>query len=861
MMKKNKELILIDGNALLYRAFYALPSFTNIDGVPTGAVFGFIRMLMKLLRKEEPQYIACAFDKGRKTFRHQKSKDYKANRPAMPEELVAQIPLIKETLGAFRIPVFEEEEYEADDLLGTLAKKGEKEGLQVKIFSGDKDFLQLVSSSIFVLRPKKGISGTYLFNEEEVKKEFDISPSQIVDFLALAGDSSDNISGVPGIGPVTAKALIQEFDSLENLLENLEKLSLKKRELIKRYISQAKLSKELATIITSVPIKINIEELRVKKPDKDILFPLFTKLNFKGLMKEFALQKPQKANRKDYSEITTCQNLEDLVSKLKEASFVLAVEKSENLQGIAFLLEGGASYWLPLERTKIKKDLLIGKLSPILEDSKIKKTTHNFKETIFKIKEWGMNLDGLNFDTELAAYLLDPLSSNYSLRDLSFDYLGIEPGQEFHPVKRAKLTGELALLLKKRLKEENLWDLFLKVEMPLVEVLVKMQERGIKVNRATLEEFLQDIKKRGERLKEKIYQETGEKFNINSSKQLGKILFERLNLPPIKKTKTGYSTDEEVLRTLCLLRPSLSKISEYRRLFKLETGYIKPLPELINSKTGRIHTSFNQTVTATGRLSSSQPNLQNIPIRNKLGERLRKAFLADKGYLFISADYSQIELRLLAHLSRDTNLKSAFLRGEDIHRQTAAEIFQVLPLQVTPQMRRKAKIVNFGILYGISPYGLSRDMGISQKEAEEYIQRYFKRYLKVREYIDRILEEARKQRYVTTLMGRKRPLPGILVSNRKRREFAERTAINSPIQGGAADLIKLSMINLHRRLKKENSHAYIILQIHDELLLEAPENQIEMVRKIVKQEMEQVMKLSVPLIVNTKIGKNWGDMK
>lgn len=861
MMKKNKELILIDGNALLYRAFYAIPSFSNIEGIPTGAVYGFTRMLIGLLRKEEPQYIACAFDKGRKTFRHQKSKDYKANRPTMPEDLVAQIPLIKEMLEAFRIPVFEEEEYEADDLLGTLAKKGEKEGLKVKILTGDKDLLQLVSSSIFVLRPKKGISGHHLFNEEEVKKEFGIFPSQIVDFLALAGDSSDNISGVPGIGPVTAKALLQEFDSLENLLENLEKVSLKKRELIKRYISQAKLSKELATIVTSVPIEMNFEELKVKKPDKDILFSLFKKLNFKGLMKEFTSQKPQKANYKDYNEITTCQNLEDLVSKLKKTSFVLAVEKSENLEGIAFSLKEGGSYWLPLEQTKIKKDLLIGKLNPVLENSKIKKTTHNFKEIIFKIKEWGMNLDGLNFDTELAAYLLDPLSSNYSLRDLSLNYLEIEPGQQFHPVKKAKFTGELALLLEKKLKEENLWDLFLKVEIPLVGVLVEMQERGIKINKTTLEEFLQDIKKRGEKLKKEIYQEAGEKFNINSSKQLGRILFEKLNLPPIKKTKTGYSTDEEVLRTLCLLRPSLSKISEYRRLFKLETGYIKPLPELINPKTGRIHTSFNQTVTATGRLSSSQPNLQNIPIRNKLGERLRKAFLADKGYLFISADYSQIELRLLAHLSGDANLKSAFLRGEDIHCQTAAEIFQVLPLQVTPQMRRKAKIVNFGILYGISPYGLSRDMGISQREAEEYIQKYFERYPKVKEYIDRTLEKARKQRYVTTLMGRKRPLPEILVSNRKRREFAERTAINSPIQGGAADLIKLSMVNLHRRLKKENWHAYIILQIHDELLLEVTENQIEMVRKIVKQEMEQAMKLSVPLIVNTKIGKNWGDMK
>lgn len=860
-MEKKEELILIDGNAFLYRAFYALPSFTNMEGIPTGAVYGFIRMLIGLLRKEEPQYIACAFDKGRRTFRHRKSKDYKANRPTMPEELVTQIPLVKETLEAFRIPVFEEEEYEADDLLGTLAKKGEKEGLRVKIITGDKDLLQLVSSSIFVLRPKKGISGHHLFDEKEVKKEFGVSPSQIVDLLALAGDSSDNISGVPGIGPITAKALIKEFDSLENLLKNLKELSLKKRELIERYIPQAKLSKELATIITSVPIELNIEELKVKEPDKDILFSLFKKLNFKGLMKEFSLRQPQKANYKDYNEITTYQNLEDLVSKLKKTSFALAVKKNENSEGIAFSLREGASYWLPLQQTKIKKNLIIDKLSHILEDSKIKKTAHNFKKLIFKIKEWEINLDGLNFDTELAAYLLNPLASDYSLRDLSLNYLGIDPGQEFHPVKRAKLTGKLAFLLEKKLKEENLWDLFLKVEIPLVEVLVEMQERGIKVNKVTLEEFLQDIKKRGEKLKEEIYQEVGERFNINSSKQLGKILFERLNLPPIKKTKTGYSTDEEVLQALCLIRPSLAKILEYRRLFKLETSYIKPLPGLINPKTGRIHTSFNQTVTATGRLSSSRPNLQNIPIRNKLGERLRKAFPAEKGWLFISADYSQIELRLLAHLSRDTNLKSAFLRGEDIHRQTAAEIFQVLPLQVTAQMRRKAKIVNFGILYGISPYGLSRDMGISQKEAEEYIQRYFERYPKVKEYIDRTLEKARKQGYVTTLMGRKRSLPEILVSNRKRREFAERTAINSPIQGGAADLVKLSMVNLHRRLKKENCHAYIILQIHDELLLEAPENQTEMVRKIVKQEMEQVMKLSVPLIVNTKIGENWGDMK
>jgi len=851
-MKKEEKLILIDGNALLYRAFYALPSFTNSQGIPTGAVYGFTRMLTKLLREEEPQYIACAFDKGKKTFRHRKSEDYKATRPPMPKDLVIQIPLVKEILKAFCITIFEEEEYEADDILGTLAKKGEKEGLKVEIFTGDKDTFQVISPSIYIIRPKKGITETHLFDEKEVKKEFGISPSQIVDFLALAGDSSDNIPGIPGIGSVTAKALIQKFDTLENLFNNLDKLPPKKRDLLRKYTSQAKLSKELATIITSVPLKINLAKLKIRNPRKDILFSLFKKI------KEFNFQDSQKI---DYSEITSFKELENLILELEKNSFTFDVEKNEKIKGIAFCLRGKTPYWLPLEQKEIKKKFLLSKLGSVLQDSKIKKRGHNFKKLILEFKEWKIHLAGLNFDTELAAYLLNPLASYYSLRDLSLNYLGVDPGQNLHPAKRVKLIEELSFLLEKKLKEENLWDLFLKIEMPLVKILVKMQERGIKVDKATLEKFLQDIRRKRKILEEEIYEEVGERFNISSSKQLGRILFEKLNLPPIKKTKTGYSTNEEVLQTLCLIRPSLDKILEYRRLFKLETSYIKPLPELINPITGRIHTSFNQTVTATGRLSSSQPNLQNIPIRNKLGERLRQAFLAEKGYLFLSADYSQIELRLLAHLSKDTNLKNAFLRGEDIHRQTAAEIFEVLPLQVTPQMRRKAKTVNFGILYGMSSYGLSRDLGISQKEAEDYIQRYFERYPKVKEYIDRTLEEAREKRYVTTLMGRKRPLPEILASNKKRREFAERTAINSPIQGGAADLIKLAMVNLDKRFKKENCQAYIILQIHDELLFEVSENQIEITRKIVKQEMEEVMKLSVPLVVDTKMGKNWGDMK
>jgi len=456
---------------------------------------------------------------------------------------------------------------------------------------------------------------------------------------------------------------------------------------------------------------------------------------------------------------------------------------------------------------------------------------------------------------------LRPSATNYSLKNLSVEYSGINISEKPSSIEKAWIIGKLYPLLKEKLKKEGLWNLFLKVEMPLVHILSKMQERGIKIDKSTLKDFLKKIERKRRAIEEEIYEEAGERFNLNSSKQLGDILFGKLHLPPIKKTKTGYSTDEEVLETLSILNPFTAKILKYRRLFKLESTYIKPLPNLINPKTGRIHTSFNQTVTSTGRLSSSQPNLQNIPIRDKISEELRLSFIAEEGFLFLSADYSQIELRILAHLSKDTNLRSAFTKNEDIHRQTAAEIFNLLPLQVTPQMRRQAKVVNFGIIYGMSPYGLSRELGISQKKAEEYIEEYFKRYPKVKDYIDKTLKQAREKRYVTTLLGRRRYIPEIVSSKKKEREFAERTAINTPIQGGAADLIKLAMVNLDARFKEENINAHLILQIHDELLFEVPEEEISRTRKIVKEEMEKVMNLSIPLLVNTKVGKNWGEMR
>jgi len=852
-MEKEK-LTLIDGNALLYRAFYALPPLTNSQGTPTGAIYGFTRILWKLLKEEKPDYLACAFDKGKKTFRHKEYKEYKISRPKMPSDLAAQISPTKEIVKGLGIPIFESDEYEADDLLGTLAKKGEGKGLKVEIFTADKDAFQIVSPSIYILRPKKGISDTQIFGEENVKKKFGISPSQVPDFLALTGDSSDNIPGVPGIGPVSATQLIREFGNLENLMNNLDKLSLKRRKLLSKHKKQAELSKRLATIITSLPLKIDLEELKIKKPKKEALLPLFEKLEFRELIKEFI---PSISQKIDFQEIKSVKDLKKISPLLKKAPFVLVVDKEEN--EIALSLKEETVYRLPL--TQLNKGPLLNELILLLEDPQIKKIGDNLKQTILDLKEWGINLRGENFDVQIAAYLLKPSASNYSLENLSLEYLGINISEKPSPVERAWVIGKLYPFLERKLKKEALWNLFIKVEMPLVYILSKMQERGIKIDRSVLGDFLKKIEKKRKEVEEEIYEEAGERFNLNSPKQLGDILFGKLHLPPIKQTKTGYSTDEEVLETLSILNPFTAKILKYRRLFKLESTYIKPLPELINPKTGRIHTSFNQTVTSTGRLSSSQPNLQNIPIKEKISEELRLSFIAEEGYLFLSADYSQIELRILAHLSKDTNLKSAFAKNEDIHRQTAAEIFNILPLQVTPQMRRQAKVVNFGIIYGMSPYGLSRELGISQKKAEDYIEEYFKRYPKVKEYIDKTLKQAREKRYVTTLLGRRRYIPEIISSKKKEREFAERIAINTPIQGGAADLIKLAMVNLDARFKEENINAYLILQIHDELLFEVLKEEISRTRKIVKEEMEKAINLSVPLLVNTKVGKNWGEMR
>lgn len=855
-MQKEK-LILIDGNALLYRSFYALPPLKTKKGTPTGGVYGFTRILIKLLREEKPNYIACVFDKGKKTFRHRKWEEYKATRPETPDELSQQGPLVKEILRGFHIPFFEQEEYEADDILATLAKKGEKAGVKIKIFTGDKDIFQIISPSISIVRFKKGISETQVFDVQTAKEKYKISPEQMADYLSLVGDAADNIPGVAGIGPKRATRLIRRFGNIETMLSNLNELPPKLANKIKKNTDQIKISKNLATIVTGISLKFDLEKLKTKTINKDDLLPIFKELEFKELIKKLEM--------KDYKEkkeakVISCQDPSFLINKISHHRLILQVEANNSEWQIALSS--------PNEQAIFKVDLgedpcrhpSFTSLKGALTSERIKKIGHNLKDAIIDLNKWGIRLKGVEFDTGIAAYLLNSSYASYSLQDICINYLGEDTNNLASPSSKVQFINKLYPILKKELEECKMWHLFQKIEMPLVKILAEMQLKGIKVEPKILKEFSHRIREKRRQIEKEIYQSMGEKFNINSSQQLGKILFEKLNLPPVKKTKTGYSTSEEVLRTLSVINPDLTKILEYRHLSKLESSYINPLSELIDPCTGRIHTSFSQTTASTGRLSSFNPNLQNIPIREDLGKEIRKCFVAEEGYLFVSADYSQIELRILAHLAQDKNLISAFLRGEDIHRQAAAEIFNVLPLQVTPGMRRQAKAVNFGITYGISAFGLARDLGIPEKEAQKYINIYFNRYPMVKTYIEKTIDEAQKKGFITTLMGRRRYIPTINSRNTRKRKLGERMAINSRIQGSAADLIKSAMVNLHHRLKEGRLSALMVLQIHDELVLEVAGDRVDEVRKIVKKEMETAVELSVPVVVDTKVGQNWAQM-
>jgi len=887
-MDTGKKFILVDGQGLLYRAFYALPQLTTTYGQIINAVYGFTMILIRLLEEEKPDYMVITFDTPVPTFRHKKFKEYKAHRKKMPDELICQIPLVREIINNYNIATCSKEGYEADDVIGTLAKEAEKRNCNTIIVTGDKDAFQLVSPHTKIMITVKGVTEVKIYDEEGIKKKFGVGSEKIVDILALKGDVSDNIPGVPGIGEKTALTLIKEFGSVDNILNNTDKISKKSlREQIKKYEDQIKMSKMLATIVREVPIEYDFDSFKVKLPNYEELWKIFKKLEFKNLLKKIAPEINHEETKLKFNLIDTEEKLEGLATKIIERkyfSFYLVTSSdnviSTNILGIALSFKGNENYYIPLfslnllENSKcLSLELVLSKLRPCFENEGIDKISHNLKFNFVLLRRHKIELEGNNFDTMIAAYLLNPSSENYNLRNLFWEYLKYFKNEDKEIKKTAIMsTGiedacenaqnilKLKDILEEKMEEKKLISLFKKIEMPLVKVLGEMEINGIKVNIDFLKKVSRQVDSRLGELKKTIYNLSGTEFNINSPKQLSVVLFERLKLPVIKKTKTGYSTNAEVLNILAPQHKVVSFILEYRELDKLKNTYIDKLPLLVNRKTKRIHTSFHQTVTSTGRLSSSEPNLQNIPVRTEMGREIRKAFIAEKGFVLLSADYSQIELRILAHLSQDESLLNAFKNDEDIHAHTASEIFGIDQNIISKQMRRMAKVINFGIIYGMSSYGLARNLGIGREEAEKYINNYFYRYQGVKKYIEREKEEARKKGYVITLLNRRRYLEGINSKDKNIREFNERIAINAPIQGSAADLIKLAMIKINESFKRECFTSRLLLQIHDELIFEIYQPELEKAKDIIKDIMEHSLKLFVPIKVNLKTGSNWAEV-
>ncbi len=892
------KLVLLDGNSLLYRAYYALPPLGTADGRPTNAVYGFVSMLIKLIEEEKPDYIAVAWDMAGPTFRHEAYADYKAHRPGMPDDLRSQVPLAREVLEAMRIPVYEVEGYEADDVLGTVAGRAASEGHPVVIVTGDRDSLQLVDEGVRVMVTRRGISDIESYDLEAVRERYGVSPSQLVDVKALMGDPSDNIPGVPGVGEKTALKLIRQFGELEEVLRDPSRVGGKKlRERLELYADQARLSKELARIERSVPLDFDLAECRWTGPDADAVRELFRSLEFRSLIDRVpGLEATEPASDEVGGYELQTEVPPDLGERLAgEEPVGLAYLLSPadpmeaRLVGLGLALaegralgavedppsdEGGRQMAFDFEGDLLGRGESLKALAGGVLDRRPPLVGHDLKPLLVALERWGIEPPEVVFDTALAAYLLDPSRASYRLEDLAATHLG----REVPSLREARDAGPQALVsclatraaaclrlqkvLKAELEAKGLLDLFNEVEMPLAGILAEMQVTGVAVDGEALDEMAGELEERLDSLTREIYSLAGQEFNINSTRQLAEVLFERLGLPARKRTKTGYSTDAEVLEELAAEHEIAAKVLEYRQLQKLKGTYVDGLKAAINPRTGRVHSSFNQTVTSTGRISSTEPNLQNIPIRLEVGRRIRKAFVpGSPDRVLLAADYSQIELRVLAHMSGDENLIRAFREGEDIHRSTAAEVFGVDPSEVTSEMRRRAKAVNFGIVYGISDFGLARDLGISRTEAGEYIRRYFSRYPDVKRYIDTVVAFARERGYVTTILNRRRYLPDIRHRVQARRQFAERTAMNTPIQGSAADIIKLAMIGVHRELRRAFPRARLILQVHDELVLEVPREDLRGVADLVARQMQEAYPLLVPLEVEVKWGEDWYNMR
>ena len=872
-----KKIVLIDGNSILNRAFYGIMGnkmLTTPDGKYTNAVYGFLAILFKVLEDIEPEYLMVTFDLKAPTARHKLYDGYKATRKGMPNELAEQMPILKDILKSMNIKVIEKEGYEADDVLGTMAKRAEKDGFDVTIVSGDRDTFQLTSNRVKVRIPhtKMGKTETETFGREEVLKKYGVTPKQLIEVKGLQGDTSDNIPGVPGIGEKTALDLVKKYKTIDGIYEAIEKgeddLKPKARERLLENKELAMLSRTLGTINLEVPIEENLEEFKIKEWNKEEVFSKFKELNFNRFIDRFNLKSEEgpKQNLAELFEIKTLntQNeIKDLLEKIQnKLVFMLGTEKVE--QENLIIKKQIKSIYIYIDNTvyEIKfntNEEFISYFKTIFENENIQKYSYRLNETYVLLMQNGIYLKEIKFDTEIAAYLLNPSNGKYKLDELANQYLSIDMPEylEFVGAKQQKETqmtlfsqdemnvdfekyqnaiymytiAKLAEIMNKKLEEINSLKLFENIEMPLIKVLAEMQYEGIYVDKQELVSFGDKLKEDIEVIKQEIYKLAGEEFNINSTLQLGNILFEKLKLPVYKKTKKGYSTDVDILEKLKPEHPIIEKILEYRGFMKLNSTYVDGLIVYINEYTHKIHSYFHQTITATGRISSTEPNLQNIPTRTEQGKQIKKAFKAQKGHIFIDADYSQIELRILAHISNDTNMREAFLNEEDIHKQVASKVFNVPLEEVTKEQRTAAKAVNFGIVYGISGFGLAEQLGISRKKAEQYIEQYLEKYKGVKEFMDRIVEKAKEQGYVETLFHRRRYIPELSSNNYMVRQFGARAAMNTPIQGTAADIMKIAMIEVNKKLEEEKLNAKLILQIHDELLIECEIEEKEEVKK------------------------------
>ena len=905
MPKSNAaSLYLLDGSALMYRAYYAFirNPLINSKGENTSAAFGVVNSLVKIIREEKPDYIAIIFDTKHPTFRHEMYDEYKATRAKMPDDMAAQIPRIHEAIAALNVVDYELPGYEADDIICSLAEAGARAGMQVRLVTADKDMFQIIGDNISMYIPQKGNTPPVIMDRNAVKEKIGVYPEQVIEFMALTGDSSDNIPGIPGIGPKTAVTLLEEFGSLDAILENAEKIKAKGvRQKVLENKDKALLSKQLVTIDCSVPMTISLDDLTRREPDLETCKALFTELEFFNLLKELfgeaqALPKKKSEESMAYTRIDSLAALQKLVSELaKGKEFAFDTETDglnpllANLVGISLCGRAGEAYYIPVGHTEkaslnLDKDKVREILNPLMANPKVQKIAQNFKFDLQVMERAGYTIHPVSFDTMVASYIINPTARGHGLDNLALehfnhtmipisDLIGSGKNQKSfatvnpetasrYASEDADFTYRLRGVFAPVLEEKKLAKLYYDIELPLIPVLSKIEQTGVKIDTDFLAALSKDMQKEMKEISGAIYELAGHEFNINSTQQLAQILFEELNLPTKRKTtkKTGYSTDVRVLEELAKIHPLPRAILEYRQLNKLKSTYVDAIPQLINPETGRVHTSYNQTVAATGRLSSTDPNLQNIPIRTEKGREIRKAFIpTDESHSLLVADYSQVELRILAHYSQDKGLIEAFVNGEDIHTRTAAEVYGVKSKDVTGEQRRAAKTANFAIIYGVSAFGLAQQTELSLSESKTFIDTYFERYPGIRKYIDETIQSARDTGFVTTLMGRRRYLPEMHNKNHQIRSFAERTAINTPIQGTAADIIKMAMIKIDEVMAKMKSK--MVLQVHDELVFDAVKDELIELQALVNNYMSNALTLAVPLTVDIGTGPNWLEAK